>query len=149
MIDAPQQIAEEMVMVAETHDRDLLRRWMMRPAFIRKMGGETIPSEVLETAFGEIANGNNRFFSVHVRGEEKGCIILKRSGKAWELHLCLATWLTHSRIALRKALSRIASEAIIMARYPQTRRAIDRLLDDVGFGPCTNDGTWTVRTITI
>lgn len=131
--------------VRPTTDVEYLRRWMLHPAFVRKMGGDPKSPQIAK-AFDELVTSDARFFAVSVRQIDKGCIIFKRIVGGWELHLCLATWFTTTREALKCALRALGvTSGVVVAKYPVPRRAVDRLLDDVGFTVGRFDGHFRVR----
>lgn len=132
--------------VMRTNDRCYLRRWMMRPAFLRRMG--VAENDTLEIAFQKTLVSGAVFFSV-IDGEEKGCIIFSPEPFGWSLHLCVATWWRKTRIALREAIKQMRNVGqLLMAKYPIPRRSLDKLLDDTGFSSGYLADGWRVRTLT-
>lgn len=125
------------IAVQPTEDEALMRRWLLRPAFFTRVGGAGHTPAALDAAFGALRHAKPRVFAVWVRGEEKGCIVFREGGGwrgRWELHLCLGTFFTHTRVALAEALRLMhGTAAIVEAAYPAARRALDLLLNDVGF----------------
>jgi hypothetical protein len=123
--------------IEPTRDVELLRRWMLRPSFVASMAGAGLPiTDDLEASFVSTIR-TSRFFAVTRDGNERGVIIFKRSDPGvWELHLCLATWFTHTRVAVRSAIAQLCqSGERVAAFYAQSNRAVTQLLDDLGFSP--------------
>ena len=134
-----------MITVKETRDTEYLRRWMLRPAFIRKMGVATEANK-LESAFQKITASGARFFDVRKNGSEKGCIVFCPIAGGWDIHTCLSTWWADTRVAIRDAIHQvIGPEDAIVAHYPEARRSIERLLDDLGFSTGAFDCGWRRR----
>lgn len=130
------------IAVEPTRDVGFLRRWMLRPAFVKRMGFDP-KSPLLDGHFLAIYISGAKFFSVIVRGIERGCIIFGLKPDAWELHLCLATKFADTRIAVRKTLAAVGGK--VVARYEAGRRSLNLLLDDLGFTEGTTLGAYRVR----
>lgn len=137
------------MIVALTRDSDFLRRWMLRPSFVKKMGG--FPAGVdADAAFSAMLASDARFFGVWDGAAELGCIIFRRIAEGWELHLCLATWWSKTRMALVAALAALSETGgRVIARYDAMRRSIDLLLDDVGFSEGVTCAGWRTRELTL
>ena len=135
--------------VKPTTDRAYLRRWMLRPAFVRAMGG--FPDGVdPDAAFSVMLQSDAKFVGVWDDGHEKGCIIFNRVPGAWGLHLCLATWWTKTRIALKQAIAMcIPAGETVVAEYDGSRASLNRLLDDIGFSSGDTHEGKRIRTFTI
>ena len=66
----------------------------------------------------------------------------------WELHVCLATWWTKTRVAVKEAIAQLAMRgATVTAKFPDSRRACNRLLDDLGFATGTVADGLRIRTL--
>lgn len=120
------------ITVSETTDRELIGRWLMRPSILRKLLGSNQDAEHVHREFDSLMNTDAVFFAVHVSGDEKGVIMFKRVAGGWEMHLCLATWFTHTRMAVAQAIEALDA-CVVFANYDPERRAVTRLLDDIGF----------------
>lgn len=120
------------ITVSETRDHALLARWLVRPSILRKLLGENYDVAHAQREFDALVDSSARFFAVSVLGEEKGVIIFKPVDLGWEMHLCLATWFTHTRMAVSQAIEALQG-ATVIASYDAGHRAVTRLLDDLGF----------------
>lgn len=126
-----------MITVTPTTDETYLRRWMLRPSFLSKMGVRS-GDAAIEPAFLDAISSPAVFFDVRVDGDEKGCIILFQNAAGFDLHLCLATWWRDTREALRQAMQHpLVAGRRVLASFPAARRSVHRLLDDVGFSTGT------------
>jgi hypothetical protein len=138
-----------MITLTPTRDATFLRRWMLRPAFVRKMGVNEC-NESLESAFQTVLEADARFFDVRVDGEEKGCIVFVKMADGWQIHTCLSTWWTATRVAIREAINQVLRpDEKIVAHYPATRTAINRLLDELGFSTGAFESGWRTREFTL
>ncbi len=133
------------VEVSETRDPPFIRRWLLRPSFVRKMGCDP-DTPALPGACQQLIESDARFFQVLVQQVEKGCIIFQHVTDGWELHLCLATWFSDTRVAVRRAIELLGTEPVVI-RYPSWRRALHRLMDDLGFQPGFSRDGWTMRNL--
>lgn len=141
--------------VEPTRDREYLRRWMLRPSVLRGVlrGLPPMAPAAIERDFDAVVRSPARFFAVHVDGEEKGCILFKqREDATWELHICLATWHSTTRLAVKIAIGRMGPTTI-HGDFCASNRAVMRLLDDLGFSapeifqPAWSTEPWCRRTL--
>jgi hypothetical protein len=131
--------------VTPTRDLEYLRRWMLRPAFVRKLGVE-LDAATLDAGFRLALASDAVFFDVRLDGEEKGCIIFSKKPGGWEIHTCLATWLRDTRTAIREAIRCVLGpDERVTATYPAARRSINRLLDELGFSTGAFASGWRTR----
>ena len=150
LIHAIKPVAER-IAVTKTRDADLLSRWMLRPSILVALVGRDFGRDKAEAHFRDIMESDAAFFSVHVDGKERGCVIFKRDGECWDMHLCLATFFTHTRTAVAKAIEQLACDGPVQvtARYSSVHRAVERLLNDLGFDSGNIDGAWRNRSLTL
>lgn len=135
-----------MVTVEETSDQDTLRRWMMKPSVLRKtmVGLPPMTYGELDERFHAAMAEPGRHFLVRVDGAELGVILAFGVGGHWDLHLCLQTPFWHTRPALKQVLEKLGGT--VHAKYHRSNRAVNVLLNDVGFSRAESDGIWVERT---
>ncbi len=123
---------------------------MLKPSILKKILGDVFDPEVVKTEFDRVIDSDALFCAVSVDGNEKGCVIFKREGRKLEMHLCLATWFTHTRTVVALAIGAVSGLAdVILAKYESHRRAVDVLLDDLGFSPGNTSAGWRTRELNL